>query len=97
VQSRRLDVALAFDTVIETIDPRAFDRLRWRCRRGMLENDLILVRYLDRCGATMTDCDVSALTRLLELSDNDLWDVISGRLEPADAATAPLVEQLRLM
>ena len=77
------------------MDPVELNRLRWRCRRGMLENDLVLSRYLDRCGSHMTDVDASALAQLLEMSDNDLWDLISGRLEPSDSAVAPLVERLK--
>jgi antitoxin CptB len=70
-------------------------RLRWRCRRGMLENDLILTRFLDARGDAITETEVAALDRLLELSDNELWDLLSGRQEPADAAVAPLLERLR--
>ncbi|MGE5143808.1 MAG: succinate dehydrogenase assembly factor 2 [Acidobacteriota bacterium] len=71
------------------------DRLRWRCRRGMLENDLILTRFLDVRGAGITDLEVVALDRLLSLSDNELWDLIAGRQEPADAAVKPLLDALR--
>ena len=35
------------------------------------------------------------LDRLLDLPDNDLWDVIAGRCEPADGSVRPLVEELR--
>ena len=71
------------------------DRLRWRCRRGMLENDLILARFLDVRGAGITNQEVVALDRLLSLSDNELWDLLAGRQEPADAAVKPLLEVLR--
>jgi antitoxin CptB len=71
------------------------DRLRWRCRRGLLENDLILTRFLDARGATISDQEVVALDRLLALSDNELWDLLAGRQEPADAAVKPLLDVLR--
>ncbi|HEY2969631.1 MAG TPA: succinate dehydrogenase assembly factor 2 [Casimicrobiaceae bacterium] len=71
------------------------NRLRWRCRRGMLENDLILERFLDARGETITDREIAALGRLLELSDSELWDLLSGRQEPEDAAVKPLLETLR--
>jgi antitoxin CptB len=71
------------------------NRLRWRCRRGMLENDLILTRFLDARGDAITDQEVAALDVLLEMSDNELWDLLSGREEPADAAVAPLLERLK--
>ena len=71
------------------------NRLRWRCRRGMLENDLILTRFLDARGDAITEQEVAALDILLEMSDNELWDLLSGREEPADAAVAPLLERLK--
>jgi antitoxin CptB len=76
-------------------DARALERLRWRCRRGMLENDLILTRFLDTRGATMRADEMAALERLLELDDNELWDLASGRADPVDAALRPLVAALR--
>jgi antitoxin CptB len=71
------------------------NRLRWRCRRGMLENDLILARYLDARGAAISAEEVLALDRLLDLPDGELWDLIAGRSEPADAELRPVVAQLR--
>ena len=61
----------------------------------MLENDLILERFLDARAATLTAVDVAALSALLDHGDNDLWDLLSGRMEPADAALAALVGCLR--
>ena len=77
------------------VDARWLARLRWRCRRGMLENDLILERFLDACGASLAAADVAALDLLLDYSDNDLWDILSGRMEPADISLLPLVGCLR--
>ncbi len=81
--------------MLPPMDPTRLNRLRWRCRRGMLENDLILARFLDARGAAMTEADVAALDRLLDLTDNDLWDLLSGRAEAPDAATQPLLQALR--
>ena len=77
------------------MDATMLNRLRWRCRRGMLENDLILTRFLDARGDAITDQEVAALDVLLEMSDNELWDLLSGREEPADAAVVPLLERLK--
>ena len=71
------------------------NRIRWRSRRGMLENDLVLTRFLDVRGRSLTEDEVAMLDRLLDLSDNELWDLIAGRHEPLDASVAPLLEQLR--
>jgi antitoxin CptB len=75
------------------LSPERLSRLRWRCRRGMLENDLVLERFLARRGDALTEDEVAMLDRLLDLPDNELWDLIAGRAEPADAV-APLVAVL---
>ena len=72
-----------------------WSRLRWRCRRGMLENDIILTRYLDAEGRAMPETDVIALDRLLDLADNELWDLLSGRTEAEDDTLQHLVRRLR--
>ena len=61
----------------------------------MLENDLILARFLDARGETMTEDDLAALHRLLDLADNELWDLLAGRAEPEDASLRPLLDALR--
>jgi antitoxin CptB len=71
------------------------NRIRWRSRRGMLENDLVLTRFLDVRGSLLTEDEIAMLDRLLDLSDNELWDLIAGRQEPLDASVVPLLEQLR--
>lgn len=76
------------------LDSARLNRIQWRCRRGMLENDIVLSRYLALRGAAMTEDEVAMLDRLLDLPDNELWDIIAGRL-PADASVAPLVDELR--
>jgi antitoxin CptB len=79
------------------MDQVTLNRLRWRCRRGMLENDLILTRFLDSRGDRISDGELVALDAMLRLSDNDLWEMLSGRQEPADTAMLPLLEHLRAL
>ena len=66
-------------------------RLRWRARRGLLENDLIITRYLDAYEAELTDVEVDALTQLFELGDNELLDLLLARTEPQGALNRPAV------
>jgi antitoxin CptB len=75
-------------------DPARRARLRWRSRRGLLENDLILTRFLDAHEAELSDDEVDALTRLLELPDNDLMGLLLGQNEPADDLNLPHVTAL---
>ncbi|CAM3959517.1 succinate dehydrogenase assembly factor 2 [Bordetella tumulicola] len=69
-------------------------RLRWRARRGLLENDLIITRYLDAYETQLTDEDVSALTQLFDLGDNDLLDLLLARTEPEGAIDTPRLREI---
>ena len=69
-------------------------RLRWRARRGLLENDLIITRFLDRFETELTDVDVSALTLLFEMDDNELLDVLLARTSLAGRYDTPDTRRL---
>ena len=69
----------------------ARDRLYWKCRRGLLELDIVLQRFIP----TLKDEDVQPLHTLLELPDNELWDIISGRTEYYDRRFEETVARLR--
>lgn len=71
------------------------DRLRWRCRRGLLELDLVLSRFLESRYDDLTSVQREALTRLLDLPDNDLLDMVMGRAQPNDPVCAEIVSFLR--
>ena len=75
-------------------DPANRARLRWRSRRGLLENDLILTRFLDAHEALLSDAEVDALTRLLDLADNPLMDLLLARAEPEGEVDLPQVHAL---
>lgn len=81
-------------SITHQADPANRARLRWRARRGLLENDLILTRFLDSHEAGMTDDDVDAFTRLMELSDNALMDLLLVRKEPDGLLDLPQVHAL---
>ncbi|MCY7320204.1 MAG: succinate dehydrogenase assembly factor 2 [Ramlibacter sp.] len=66
----------------QRIDERALSRLRWRCRRGLLENDLLIERFFARHAAALTVRQAGALSELMELPDNDLMDLLLRRREP---------------
>jgi antitoxin CptB len=64
---------MASDT--ELIDERALSKLRWRCRRGLLENDIFIERFFRRFDSSLTVGQGQGLSALMELSDNDLLDL----------------------
>jgi antitoxin CptB len=73
------------------MDVVARNRLYWKCRRGLLELDLVLQRFL----ATAEDRDLLSLSALLELPDNDLWDIIAARSDRYDRRFEETVARLR--
>jgi antitoxin CptB len=80
------------------IDERALSKLRWRCRRGLLENDLFIERFFDRHAASLTVEQASGLEALMELADNDLLDLLLARKEPAgELLRDDVVQVLRMM
>ena len=72
-------------------------RLRWRSRRGLLENDLVLTRFLDQYEATLSDADVVGYDLLLDLTDNELLEMILARKDLDPAIATPQVERVLQM
>ena len=64
------------------LDERAFSKLRWRSRRGLLENDLLIEKFFNRFESSLTVSQAKGMTDLMELSDNDLLDLLLRRKEP---------------
>jgi antitoxin CptB len=71
------------------------DRIRWRCRRGLLELDLVLAAFTCEELEGLSGEEQVEFARLLDAPDNDLWDWVCGRAEPADPSLAGLVRRLR--
>ncbi len=63
----------------QPLGERALSKLRWRCRRGLLENDLFIERFFQRHESRLTVGQARAMYVLMELSDNDLLDLLLGR------------------
>ena len=73
---------------------RELSKLRWRCRRGMLENDLFVERFFRRHEETLTNRQAAGLTALMDLADNDLLDLLLARQEPQGELDNPEVHQV---
>ena len=81
----------------DRLDERSLSKLRWRCRRGLLENDLFVERFFRRHEAGLTLAQVQGLQGLMDLSDNDLLDLLLGRKEPAGELDRPEVKEVLAM
>ena len=73
----------------QALDERGLSKLRWRCRRGLLENDLFIERFFDRYAPTLTVGQAQGMYDLMELSDNDLMDLLLRRREPDCSLSQP--------
>ena len=76
------------------LSPERLRRIRWRSRRGLLENDILLGRYLDAHEQSLSDEDVEALDQLLDLTDPELLDLILRRQELTGSLDRPRVRRL---
>ena len=74
---------------------RTLDRIRWRCRRGLLELDLILTSFLEGGFERLTPAQQETFSGLRGRADTDLWDLVSGRSHSADQAEEALLDTLR--
>jgi antitoxin CptB len=82
----------------ELIDERSLSKLKWRCRRGLLENDLFIERFFERYGDRLTLRQAAALNGLMDLGDNDLLDLLLRRKEPeGDISTSDVKEVLEML
>ena len=86
-----MGVSLSVDEAVE----RKQARIRWHARRGLLENDLLLTRFLDARLASMDATEMALLEELLLWQDNDLLDVLMGRTACTEPRFAALVAGIK--
>ena len=83
------------ETFLANTDDRDFSRLRWRCRRGMLELDLLLGRFVNEHYRELDGAGRTALSRLLDMPDSELLICLQGQADPADPELLSLVQRFR--
>ena len=76
------------------MDEAAKNRLKWKCRRGLLELDLVFEKFLLK-NSNLKEEEIPALLALLDLPDNDLWEIVSGRSDRFDERHRETVARLR--
>jgi antitoxin CptB len=75
--------------------PDELNRLRWQCRRGLLELDLVLERFLEKHGEQLQGERLNSFRTLLTFADNEILDLISARTECREARFAEVVQSMR--
>ena len=81
----------------ELLDERSLSKLKWRCRRGLLENDLLIERFFRNHEARLTVQQAGGLNVLMELADNDLLDLLLSRSQPEGEIDTSDVRQVLQM
>jgi antitoxin CptB len=71
------------------------ERVRWRSRRGLLELDILLGRFIDAHYAQLDENEKQIFEELLDMPDNPLWDMIAGRREATHFEQQALLEKIR--
>jgi antitoxin CptB len=74
---------------------KELDRIRWRCRRGMLELDIVLQGFVDKHYMQLDEIELKHFDTLLSLPDNDLWDMITSKNKVEDIKLQPILQLLQ--
>jgi antitoxin CptB len=74
------------------IELQELGRLRWRCRRGMKELDILLRRYVDERFCDAPPAHQEAFRRLLDAQDTAIYAYCLGRQAPPTALLAALID-----
>ncbi len=77
------------------LSPEFLQRVRWRCRRGLLELDIVLGRFVEVHYAHLSESELQDFDVFLDMADNPLWDLISGRLGVVSGQQAALLEKIK--
>lgn len=84
-------------TMDAILEEKERDLLRWRSRRGLVENDLYIEKFFATYGNQLTQRHAIGLTALMDLADNDLMDLFLRRKEPEGALDTPEVREVLQM
>ncbi len=71
------------------------NQLRWACRRGLLELDLLLNSYMDNVYGQLTDSEKRQFITLLDMQDQEMYEMLTGKTSPNDKELADLLERIR--
>jgi antitoxin CptB len=72
-----------------------YAELKWRCRRGMLELDILLNSYLDKHYHSMSQQQGDIFSEVLDYPDQVLFDLLLGNMQSSDAAVNRLITEIQ--
>jgi antitoxin CptB len=82
-------------SMVSQDDSNEQGRLRWRCRRGMLELDLLLLGFLDREYPQLERAGQACFARLLELPDQHLLEYLIRQAPVREKEFTDVIERIR--
>ena len=92
------DASLVGADRLAPLSERSLSKLRWRSRRGLLENDLFIERFFNRHATSLTVGQARGMYVLMDLSDNDLMDLLLRRKElQTEISTEEVLEVLNML
>lgn len=74
---------------------KELERIRWRCRRGLLELDIVLGRFIEQHYMGLDEAQQAAFEVLLDMPDTVLWDTVTGKQEAIPSVPQTLLEKIR--
>ena len=73
-------------------------RLAWRCRRGLLELDIVLQRFVAQYYEGLSVAELSAFDAMLALPDNDFWALVSSEnAQPINPETLAVINKIKTL
>ena len=73
-------------------------RLAWRCRRGLLELDIVLQRFVAEYYEGLSVAELSAFDAMLALPDNDFWALVSSEnAQPINLETLAVINKIKTL
>jgi antitoxin CptB len=85
-----------FDNINIMIEATRKAKIKWQCRRGMLELDLLLEQFIEHALDGLKDSQIKALEELLTLSDPTLYGWLMGHEKPSDKELLAIVEFIQM-
>ena len=70
-------------------------RLRWQCRRGMLELDILLEEFLEHSYAELDESERQSFEALLAYPDQLLYEYLTGQQAPTDQGITRVIQRIR--
>jgi len=74
---------------------KELERVRWRSRRGLLELDIVLGRFIEKYYDGLDLTERQTFEEMLDMPDNSLWDMIAGRQQATKIEQQALLEKIK--